>query len=83
LGLTDPDELDEFVAEQPLFPRPVRLVKMANGTPRFRYVKWRILAFIDLWAAAGSGYGDAALDASSEEAEVEQHPRIRARQALG
>jgi hypothetical protein len=82
-GLTDPAEFDKFVAEQPLFPRPVRLGKTANGKPRLRDVKCKVFAFIDLWAAAGSDYGDTAPDAASEEAEEEQHPRIRARQAPG
>jgi hypothetical protein len=33
-GLTNPDEFEKFLAEQPLFTRPVRLGKTANtGRP--------------------------------------------------
>jgi hypothetical protein len=49
LRLPRPAQLKEFLAEQPLFPRPVKVGKTKAGKPRMMYVKQRVYSFLDLW----------------------------------
>jgi hypothetical protein len=49
LRIPRPKQFREFLEEQPLFPRPVKVGKTSAGKPRLMYVKHRVYAFLDLW----------------------------------
>jgi hypothetical protein len=48
LRIPRPKQFEEFLKEQPLFPRPAQVGKTSGGKPRLMYVKHRVYAFLDL-----------------------------------
>ncbi len=47
-GFSDAREFDEFTKETTIFPRPVACGKTKQGKPRLKYLKSKVLAYLDL-----------------------------------
>ncbi len=48
MGLLGRNEFTDFIASEPLFPKPVTVGMTEKKRPRLRYKKTQVLAFIEL-----------------------------------